>query len=78
MADKRRVRRSLEERIAALDQKIKFHKDKIEILEKQKKDILNPPQKKKTKEETLNEIYKAAKASGRSLDDILAMLKTEE
>lgn len=78
MAEKHRVRRTAEERIAVLDQKIRFHKEKIEILEKHKKEILNPPQKKKTKDETLNEIYKAAKASGKSLDDILAMIKTEE
>lgn len=78
MADKHRVRRSAEERIAALDQKIKFHKEKIEILEKNKKQSLNPPQKKKTKASTLNEIYKAAKASGKSLDDVLEMVKGEE
>jgi uncharacterized protein (UPF0179 family) len=78
MAEKSKIRRSLEERIAALDQKIKFHKEKIDLLEKQKKEVLSPPQKKRSKAETLNEIYKAAKASGKSLDDILNMLKHEE
>jgi len=75
MADKQRIRRTTDEKIAALDLKIKFHKEKIELLEKQKKEILNPATKKKSKAETLNEIALAAKASGKSLDDILEMLK---
>lgn len=75
MAEKTRVRRTVDERIISIEQKIKFHKEKIDLLEKQKKKILIPVQKKKTKGDTLNEIYKAAKASGKSLDDVLAMIK---
>lgn len=77
MAERSRIKRTVEERVAALDQKIQFHQEKIQLLETQKKDILNPPKKKKSKAETLNEIYKAAKASGKTLDDVLRMLKSE-
>lgn len=77
MAERSRVKRTVEERVAALDQKIQFHQEKIQLLEIQKKEILNPPKKKKTKSETLNEIYKAAKASGKTLDDVLKMLQSE-
>ena len=75
MSDHPRMRRSQEDRIAALDQKIIFHKEKIELLEAHKKAILNPKQKKKSKTDALNEIYKAAKASGKTLDDVLELLK---
>lgn len=75
MAEKTRVRRTADERIISIEQKIKFHKEKIDLLEKQKKKILSPAQKKKTKGDTLNEIYKVAKAKGKSLDDVLAMIK---
>lgn len=78
MEEKKRTRRTKEERIADLEQKIQFHKEKIDNLEKQKKDVLSVPKKKKTKSETLNEIYKAAKASGKSLDDVLSLLQKGE
>lgn len=78
MVNKPKIRRSTNERIAALDQKVKFHQEKIGRLEKQKKDILNPPQKKKSKNEALNEIYKVVKASGKTLDDVIKLLKAEE
>ncbi len=76
MAGKVRVMKTKEERIAILDQKIKFHEEKIDLLKKQKQNLLNPV-KRKSKTEVLNEIYKAAKASGKSLEDVLEMLKAK-
>jgi len=76
MAERGRMKRTSEERTAALDQKIQFHQEKIQLLEQQKKEILNPSKKRKSKAETLNEIYKTAKASGKTLDDVLQMLKS--
>lgn len=77
MANGSRIKKSAGERVAALDQKIKFHQEKIQLLEVRKKEILNPVKKKKTKAETLNEIYKAAKAGGKTLEDVLKMLRPE-
>ncbi|SMC47301.1 hypothetical protein [Papillibacter cinnamivorans] len=71
-------RKTKEERLALIEQKIGFHKSRIDKLEDQKKALLAPRLKKKTKAETLNEIAKAAKASGKSLDEVLDMLKVKE
>lgn len=78
MEGKSRTRRTKEERMAELEEKIKFHRQKIENLEKQKKDLLSAPKKKKTKSEALTEIYKAAKANGKTLEDVLSMLQKGE
>jgi hypothetical protein len=77
MANGNRSRKPADERITVLDQRIKFHQEKIQLLESRRKEILNPPKKRKTKADALNEIYKAAKAGGKTLEDVLKMLRPE-
>lgn len=70
MPEKTRVKRTKEERIAAVDQKIKTYQGRIQSLEKQRKEILTPPPK-RLNVEALNGIYKAARAYGKTVDVIL-------
>ena len=59
--------RSKEERIAALDAKIKFHQEKIDKLEEKKQALLAPKM-------TPNEIIKAAKEKGWTTEQIMKKL----
>lgn len=62
-----RTTRSLEERVAEIDQKINFHKEKIAMLEEKKKNLLTP-------KISATQIIAAAKQKGMSIDDIIKRL----
>lgn len=62
-----RTIRSVEERVAELDRKINFHKEKIALLEEKKKNLLAPKL-------SANKIIAAAKEKGMSVDDIIKKL----
>ena len=59
--------RSKEERIAALDEKIKFHQDKIDKLEEKKQALLAPKM-------TPNQIIKTAQEKGWTTEQIIKKL----
>lgn len=63
----KRTIRSVEERVAELDRKINFHKEKIAMLEEQKKNLLSP-------KISANKIIAAAKEKGMSVEDIIRKL----
>ena len=69
---KKRTRnvRTNEERVAALDEKIAYHTKCIATLKKKKDELLKPSSK-----ETYKELMKAIKASGKTPDEILKMIK---
>lgn len=70
-----RVRRSVEERIAEIDQKIAAHEANIAALKKRKDAILNPkPRKRLTKKAKVEMILKNALKQGLNPDDIARML----
>ena len=60
-------RRTKEERIAALDEKIQFHLDKIAILEEKKNALTTPKM-------TPNQIIKAAHEKGLTTEEIMKKL----
>lgn len=62
----RRIR-SKEERIADLEQKIQFHKDKIALLEEKKKQLETPKM-------SAAQIIKAAKERGWTTEEIIKKL----
>ncbi len=78
---KKRTRnvRTKEERIAALDEKIAYHTKCITTLKKKKEDLLKPSSKntymKPSSKNTYKELMKAIKASGKTPDEILKMIK---
>lgn len=72
--------RSKEERIAEIDEKIQFYKDKIEsyttkikVLEEKKANIDNPSGQRKA----MTDLIKAAKSKGMSVDEIAEKLGLE-
>ena len=70
-----RTRRPIEERAAALDVKIKYHRELIAKLEAQKKDLITP--KSKISKGELNKVSKAVEAAlqnGLSVEDVIAKL----
>ena len=60
----------VEELIAGIDAEIEVHKDKISILQTQRKELLD--QKKKLQLEAL---YSRIQESGKSMDEILNLVK---
>lgn len=73
---KKRVRRSVDERIEALEVKMQKHRDAIRQLE-EKKAALLAPKKRRTNEEIAKEIIKKAKKSGLTAKDIAEKLGVE-
>lgn len=74
MADeKRRVRRSVEERAADLDAKIQKHKEAIKLLEEKKAELFRP-RKRRTDAEITKEILTKAKKAGLSSREIAEKL----
>ena len=74
MADEdKRVRRSVEERVAELDAKITAHKDAIAKLEAKKHDLLNPKPR-LTKAQKMKLLIDKAGEKGLSPEDIAEKL----
>lgn len=73
---KKRVRRSVEDRAAVLDEKIQTHKESIKRLEKKKAEILRP-KKRRSDAEIAKELIAKAKKSGLSVRDIAEKLGIE-
>lgn len=74
MADeKKRVRRSVEERAADLDAKIQKHKEAIKLLEEKKAELFRP-RKRRTDAEITKEILTKAKKAGLSSREIAEKL----
>ena len=69
----KRVRRSAEERLADIDQKIKKHQESIKALEKKKQAVLRP-KKKKSEAELSKEVLAKAKKAGLTAKDIAEKL----
>ena len=74
MADeKKRVRRSVEERVAEIDKRIGDHKDAISKLEAKKHDLLNPKPR-LTKAQKVKMLVDKAGEKGLSPEDIAEKL----
>lgn len=73
---KKRVRRSIEERAAVLDEKIQSHKESIKRLEEKKSEILHP-KKRRSDAEIARELIAKAKKSGLSVKNIAQKLGIE-
>jgi len=56
MADTKRKRRTKQEIIASIDEKIQYHKEHIATLEEKKERLLNPPVKEKSMAQVIKEI----------------------
>jgi len=74
---KKRVRRPVEERAAALDAKIQKHKDAIKILEEKKAELFRPKKKRRTDAEITQELLTKAKKAGLSSREIAEKLGIE-
>lgn len=77
MADeKKRVRRSAEERAAEIDAKIQKHKEAIKLLEEKKAELFRP-RKRRTEAEITKELMTKAKKAGLSTREIAEKLGLE-
>jgi len=65
-----RTRRSAEERVRALTEKINYHKKCIAALEEKREKILHPP----AEEKAMKSLIKQAQERGLSLEDISSKL----
>lgn len=74
---KQRVRRSVEERAAALDAKIQTHKEAIKALEEKKAALFCPKKKRRSDAEIAKELIAKAKKSGMSTQEIAEKLGLE-
>lgn len=79
MAEKRKIkRRTQEEIIAEIDQKIAFHKDKITVLETKKQELLTRKPKSRKSDKTLrNELMNQAAKKGITPAEIAEKLGLE-
>ena len=71
----KRVFRTNEERIAEIDKKIAYHQQNIDSLEEQKKKIGQPRARRSN---SSKELLNAIKESGKTMDEILAFVKSQE
>lgn len=71
---KKRVRRSVEERAAELDQKIAAYKEKIKELEEKKAELFRPKKRRRTDAEISKELITKAKKAGMSSKEIAEKL----
>lgn len=77
MADeKKRVRRSADERAAEIDAKIQKHKEAIKLLEEKKAELFRP-RKRRTEAEITKELMTKAKKAGLSTREIAEKLGLE-
>ena len=68
MEDKKRVRRTRDELVIDIDNKIAYHKERIAVLEEKKTRILTPKTRKPVL--TMNKIMAYAKSSGMTLEEL--------
>lgn len=70
---KTRTRRTVEERVAEIDQKIAYHQELIDGLNKRKQELLVPrePQKRKT---SMRQAIEAIKEAGLSPDEVMKLI----
>lgn len=68
----RRKRRSVEERVAEVEQKIAYHEEHLKVLNQKKQDLLNPT--KKTRKASMKQVTEKIKESGLSPDELLALI----
>ena len=71
--EKKKVRRSVEERVAEIDEKINAHKDAIAKLEVKKNELLNPKPR-LTKAQKMKLVLEKAGAQGLSPEQIAEKL----
>ena len=71
--EKKRIRRSADERVAEIDKKIAAHKDSIKKLEQRKSEILNPKPR-LSKAQKMKIVIDKAKSSGMSVEEIAEKL----
>lgn len=71
---KKRVRRSPEEIVAEIDDKIVAHKDAIKKLEQRKAEVLAPKKPRMTKAQKMKVVIDKAKAAGMSPEEIAEKL----
>ena len=71
---KKRVRRSVEERAAELDNKILAHREAIKALEEKKADLFRPKKRRRTEAEISKELISKAKKAGMSSKEIAEKL----
>jgi len=74
--EKKRVKRSVEERAAEIDAKIQKHKDAIKLLEEKKAELFRP-RKRRTEADIAKEILTKAKKAGLSSREIAEKLGVE-
>lgn len=74
---KKRARRTVEERAAALDEKIQSHKAAIKALEEKKADLFRPRKKRRSDTELVKEVVAKAKKAGLTAKDIAEKLGIE-
>lgn len=72
--NKKRVRRSVEERAAELDKKILAHREAIKALEEKKADLFRPKKRRRTEAEISKELLSKAKKAGMSSKEIAEKL----
>lgn len=71
--EKKRIRRSADERVAEIDKKIAAHKETIKKLEQRKAEILNPKPR-LSKAQKMKIVIDKAKSSGMSVEEIAEKL----
>ena len=72
-----RTRRSKEEIIAGIDNKISYHYELIERLKEKKKKMLSPP-KRNARKTSMSKALSAIKEAGLSPDEIIALLEKKK
>jgi len=74
--EKKRIRRTAEQRAAEIDAKIQKHKEAIKLLEEKKAELFRP-RKRRTEAEITKEILTKAKKAGLSSREIAEKLGVE-
>jgi len=72
-----RTRRSKEEIIEGIDNKIAYHNELIERLKDKKKKLLSPP-KRNARKTSMSKALTAIKEAGLSPDEIIALLEKKK
>ena len=68
---KRYVRRTVDERLQELEEKISFHRSAIATLERKKKVLLTPPKKPQVKKPSMTAVIAEMKKAGLPPEEIL-------
>lgn len=64
--EKKRVRRSVEERAAEIDKKIAAHKESIKMLEEKKAELFRPKKRRRSEAEIAKGLFRESKKAGMS------------